>query len=171
MRSFWPWPSLPTTSTRGRKLAIASRAIRGSPFETCRSHSQTAKCISCNGEQAAKEYEIAWRADFERVAHQRDELAEGLRTRYPALATELMSLLDRIPAIDKEIGHLNAHAPPGVRDCLRGVEQTARGVEGFAPSGWPNGLLSLVTDMKLPKFETDGDRYQFSWPRPQPSSG
>lgn len=80
-----------------------------------------------------------------------------------------MSLLDRIPAIDKEIGHLNAHAPPGVRDCLRGVEQTARGVEGFAPSGWPNGLLSLVTDMKLPKFETDGDRYQFSWPRPQPS--
>ena len=23
MRSFWPWPSPPTTSTRGRKLAIA----------------------------------------------------------------------------------------------------------------------------------------------------
>ena len=52
----------------------------GCPFKSCRSHSQTANCISCNGEQAAKEYEIAWRADFERVAHQRDELAEGLRT-------------------------------------------------------------------------------------------
>jgi|RhiMetdeSRZDD1v2_1073273.scaffolds.fasta_scaffold212796_2 hypothetical protein len=43
---------------------------------------------------------------------------------------------------------------------------TARGVAGFGP----NGLLSLMSDMRLPKFRFEGDdRYQFSWPPPQPS--
>jgi len=50
------------------------------------------------------------------------------------------------------------------------VEQQARGVEGFGVSGaWdPRGLLALAADLKLPKFEADGDRYQYSWP-PQPN--
>jgi hypothetical protein len=64
-----------------------------------------------------------------------------------------------------------ARTPPGVSDRLLGVEQKARGVKGFGVSGaWePNGLLSLAADLKLPKFEADGNRYQYSWPPPQPN--
>ena len=56
-------------------------------------------------------------------------------------------------------------------DRLLGVEQQARGVEGFGVSGaWdPHGLLALAADLKLPKFEADGNRYQYSWPPPQPN--
>jgi hypothetical protein len=28
---------------------------------------------------------------------------------------------------------------------------------------------SLAADLKLPKFEADGNRYQYSWPPPQPN--
>jgi hypothetical protein len=54
---------------------------------------------------------------------------------------------------------------------LFGAIKTSRGVECFGVSGaWdPHGLLALAADLKLPKFEADGDRYQFSWPPPQPS--
>src|SRR5258708_6428505 len=45
---------------------------------------------------------------------------------------------------------------------------TARGVAGFGPKG----LLSLMIDMRLPKFGFDGDdRYQFSWPPPAVAGG
>ena len=30
----------------------------------------------------------------------------------------------------------------------------------------PRGLLALAADLKLPKFEADGNRYQYSWPPP-----
>jgi hypothetical protein len=33
----------------------------------------------------------------------------------------------------------------------------------------PRGLLALAADLKLPKFEADGNRYQYSWPPPQPT--
>ena len=33
----------------------------------------------------------------------------------------------------------------------------------------PHGLLSLAADLKLPKFEEDGNRYQYSWPPTQPN--
>ena len=33
----------------------------------------------------------------------------------------------------------------------------------------PQGLLALAVDLKLPKFEADGNRYQYSWPPPQPN--
>ena len=33
----------------------------------------------------------------------------------------------------------------------------------------PRGLLALAADLKLPKFEADGNRYQYSWPPPQPN--
>ena len=33
----------------------------------------------------------------------------------------------------------------------------------------PRNLLALAADLKLPKFEEDGNRYQYSWPPPQPN--
>jgi hypothetical protein len=118
-----------------------------------------------------REYTAAWREDFERVEAKRDALVEELREEYLAAVAKLIDILSRIPAIDKDIDRINGSAPPGVSDRLLGVEQKARGVKGFGVSGaWePNGLLSLAADLKLPKFEADGNRYQYSWPPPQPN--
>ena len=90
---------------------------------------------------------------------------------YPAMVAKLVDILSRIPAIDAEVSRINGSAPSGVKDRLLGVEQQARGVEGFGVSGaWdPRGLLALAADLKLPKFEEDGNRYQYSWPPPQPN--
>jgi hypothetical protein len=118
-----------------------------------------------------REYTAAWRVDFERVEAKRDALVEELREEYLAAVAKLIDILSRIPAIDKDVDRINGSAPPGVSDRLLGVEQKARGVEGFGASGaWdPHGLLSLAADLKLPKFEADGNRYQYSWPPPQPN--
>jgi hypothetical protein len=117
-----------------------------------------------------REYTAAWRVDFERVEAKRDALVEKLREEYLAAVAKLIDILSRIPAIDKDVDRINGSAPPGVSDRLLGVEQKARGVKGFGVSGaWePNGLLSLAADLKLPKFEADGNRYQYSWPPPPP---
>jgi hypothetical protein len=122
-------------------------------------------------EVLAREYAARWREDFAAVASKRDELAEELRTVYPTIVERLVDILSRIPAIDQEVSRVNGSAPPGVKDRLLGVEQQARGVEGFGVSGaWdPHGLLALAADLKLPKFEEDGNRYQYSWPPPQPN--
>jgi len=93
-------------------------------------------------------------------------LASELAETYPECVRRLVGILTRIPALDAQVAHVNGHAPPGVRARLQKVEQTARGVDGFGP----NGLLSLMSDMMLPKFRFEGgDRYQFFWPPPQPS--
>ena len=122
-------------------------------------------------EVLAREYAARWREDFEQVEAKRDALVEELREEYLAAVAKLIDILSRIPAINQEVSRINGSAPPGVKDRLLGVEQQARGVEGFGVSGaWdPHGLLALAADLKLPKFEADGDRYQYSWPPPQPN--
>ena len=116
----------------------------------------------------AEEYEARWYAELEEVEAKRDALVEELRV-YPAMVAKLVDILSRIPAIDAEVSRINGSASAGVKDRLRKVEQQARGVEGFGVSGaWdPHGLLSLAADLKLPKFEEDGNRYQYSWPLPE----
>jgi hypothetical protein len=118
----------------------------------------------------AKEYEARWYAELEEVEAKRDALVEELRV-YPAMVAKLVDILSRIPAIDAEVSRINGSAPSGVKDRLLKVEQQARGVEGFGVSGaWdPRGLLALAADLKLPKFEEDGNRYQYSWPPPEPN--
>jgi hypothetical protein len=118
----------------------------------------------------AKEYEARWYAELEEVEAKRDALVEELRV-YPAMVAKLVNILSRIPAIDAEVSRINCSAPPGVKGRLLGVEQQARDVKGFDVSGaWdPRGLLSLAADLKLPKFEEDGNRYQYAWPPRQPT--
>ena len=121
-------------------------------------------------EVQAKEYAEHWHEDFGQVEAKRDVLVKELLV-YPAMVAKLVDILSRIPAIDAEISRINGSAPSGVKDRLLNVEQQARGVEGFGVSGaWdPRGLLALAADLKLPKFEEDGNRYQYSWPQPQPN--
>jgi len=120
---------------------------------------------------SAREYEISWRRHYEATEGELDTLAAELAEVYPDCVERLVSILGRIPALNARVAHINHHAPRGVGDRLQYVEQAARGVDGFAPSGWPHGLFSLMSDLKLPrwKFDDDGDRYQYAWPPPQPS--
>ena len=120
-------------------------------------------------EVQAKEYAERWHEDFGQVEAKRDALVEELRV-YPPMVTKLVDILSRIPAIDAEVSRINGSAPPGVSDRPLGIEQQARGVKGFGVSGsWaPQGLLALAADLKLPKFEADGNGYQYSWP-PEPN--
>ena len=136
----------------------------GSSCRSCSSSSQAR-----HKQLQAKEYETRWYAELEEVEAKRDALVEELRV-YPAMVAKLVDILSRIPAIDAEVSRINGSAPSGVKDRLLKVEQQARGVEGFGVSGaWdPHGLLSLAADLKLPKFEEDANRYQYSWPPPQP---
>jgi hypothetical protein len=119
-----------------------------------------------HGEVAAAEYEKAWAEDSRRVEAMRDAMADELRESYLATVAKLVDVLSRIPAIDAEVDHINLSRPSGAKGYLEKIEQKARGVERFAPSGWP-GPLSLVSDLKLPKFEDDGNSYQYVWP-PRP---
>jgi hypothetical protein len=77
----------------------------------------------------------------------------------------LIGILERISAMNARVDNINRHAPSGVGERLESVEQLARGVSGFGP----NGLLELARELKLPKFFADDDRYQYSWPKPQPN--
>jgi hypothetical protein len=113
-----------------------------------------------------REYAAAWLEDYERVEAEVAALAADLTNAYTECVARLIDTLGRIPALDAQVARVNNRAPPGVKDRLQLVEQTARCVDSFGP----NGLLSLRTELKLPKFTfTDGARYQFSWPLPQPS--
>jgi hypothetical protein len=113
----------------------------------------------------SREYEAAWLEDFKRVEGEVDALAAELTEAYTQTVARLTDILERIPALDAQVADVNSRAPPGVRDRLLGVERTARHVDGFGI----NGLAELRTELKLPKFKSDGDRYQFAWPPPQPS--
>jgi hypothetical protein len=123
------------------------------------------------GEVADAEYEKAWAEDARRVEAMRDAMADELRESYLAAVAKLVDVLSRIPAIDREVDRINGSAPSGISDRLLKVEQKARGVNHFGVSGaWqPNGLLALATDLKLPKFEDDGNSYQYAWPPRQPT--
>jgi hypothetical protein len=114
-----------------------------------------------------RDYALAWWADFEATQGELNALAAELAKVYPDCVQRLVGILERIPAMNARVDRVNLRAPGGVGDRLESVEQLARGVSGFGP----NGLLSLTTELKLPKFTfgDDGDRYQYAWPPPQPS--
>jgi hypothetical protein len=112
----------------------------------------------------AREHEIAWLEDYRAIEIERDALVADLAKEYPDCVRRLLDILGKVPGVNARIAHLNSHAPRGVGDRLQYVEQAARGEIG------PNGLLSLMTDLRLPKWVFErGDRYQLAWPPPQPA--
>jgi hypothetical protein len=53
----------------------------------------------------------AWHAEADVIEARRDEIAAEFRERYPALASWLPDVLQRMAAIDREIEHVNSTAP------------------------------------------------------------
>jgi hypothetical protein len=144
----------------------AGAAVVAAELRRDRLNAALPKLREANRRAWAREYEISWRESFEALEGELDVLAAELAEVYPDCVRRLVDILGKVPGLNASISHLNSHAPPGVKDRLQNVEQTARGVDGFGV----NGLLSLMTELKLPKFVfEDGDRYQYAWPPPPPS--
>jgi hypothetical protein len=113
------------------------------------------------------EYAASWSAARDEVEKQRDNHVQKLRERIPVLFAELIDLVSEITKIDALVFQINDGRPAG-EHSLQQTEELARGVERFGLAGY-NGLLSLQTDLKLPKFTTDGPGAQLAWPPPKPA--
>jgi len=105
------------------------------------------------------ERKAKWRADYADVKAKRDATAENLQAIYE-LTEQLIEVLQEAKQVDQEVERINRTAPNGEHDRLLSVECAARGVNGVGP----NGVLSLLTELRLPKFSAPGLR----WPPPAP---
>jgi hypothetical protein len=83
------------------------------------------------------------------------------------LVAELINLVQSIAPLDALIRQVNAGRPDG-EHSLQETECLARDVTGFGLPGH-GGLLSLLTELKLPKFKSDDNAYQYLWPPRVPS--
>jgi hypothetical protein len=96
---------------------------------------------------------------YDRVKAERDQLADELRALYPAVADQLVELLARIAANDREVEYINAHAMPRDHGRLLSAELAARGLLGYVNNGVITPRLSET--VVLPEW-AGGPRY--SWP-------
>lgn len=99
---------------------------------------------------------LATYRDLEQV---RDQLADELRTLYPAFAPKLAALFTRIAANDQAIAHVNNHKPTGLPPLLS-AELVARGMTGFVNRGF--ATPRLLEEVRLPFAASANDRYL--WP-------
>jgi hypothetical protein len=105
------------------------------------------------------EYSERWDAHYRRLAAKVEEAAERFR-RYPALAAEMVELLNSAAAVDKEVGDLHIRAVAGEHRRLPQVELLARGLKAFSAVA-----PSVVRDLKLPDWQ---DSQRLLYPRQQP---
>jgi hypothetical protein len=116
---------------------------------------------------AEAEYYRSWAETRDEVQAQRDELVRELRERYPVLARELIEMVSKIAPTDAMIDQVNKGRPDG-EHSLQQTECLARDVLNFGVANH-GGLLSLTTELKLPKFKSDDNAYQYMWPQRVPS--
>ena len=111
-------------------------------------------------ELRAGERRARWRADYAEVKAKRDATAEKLQAIYTELTEQLIDVLEQAKQVDEEVARINSTAPNGEHDRLLDTECAARGVNGVGP----NSALSLLTELKLPRFSAPG----WAWPPPAP---
>ena len=78
--------------------------------------------------------------------------------------SELVDLLHRVEACDREVSHVNQMAPSGARAHLREVELTARGIEQLLQPD-----IEIAKELRLPAFKRGVNEPLLAWPPPQPS--
>ena len=100
-----------------------------------------------------------WRTDYAKVKAKRDATAEKLQAIYE-LTEQLIEVLEETKQVDQEVARINSTASSGEHDRLLTVECWARGVNGVGP----NSALSLLTELKLPRWSAAG----LAWPPPPP---
>jgi hypothetical protein len=107
---------------------------------------------------SARERAAEWNADYEQVRAARDAVARKFAEVYPAVATQLVDLFQRVAQMDKEVGRINGRAPDGEHRRLAGVELTARGLQHFSRSN-----PSIVARLQIPDPEHSERN---AWPLP-----
>ena len=110
-------------------------------------------------EVRAAERRAQWREQYAEVKAKRDATAEKLQAHYE-LALQLIEVLEEAKQIDEQVEAINRGAPNGEHDRLLSVECAARGVNAVGP----NAALSLLTELKLPRWSAPG----WAWPPPTP---
>jgi hypothetical protein len=140
-------------------VAQASAKVTAAELTRDRMNAALPKLQELLKDSRAQEALRVWRADFERVKAERDRMVAELRERYPMLVDELVGLMHRIAAVDKEVNRINGSGP----SYLHTVEREARGqlFQPDIPLTGPNGL-------RLPVLYRNGGPI-YAWPPPQPS--
>jgi len=100
-----------------------------------------------------------WSARFERHAADCNALAKEFRDTYPSMAKQLVELLQRIAACDRESSAINGDAPDNEFRRLSRVELLARELEQFSSE-----TPSIIQNVTLPDWT--GSAF---WPLPQTS--
>jgi hypothetical protein len=106
----------------------------------------------------AQEEREQWRAKAAAMAAERDALATEFAEVYPRAVAELVDLMKRTDALEKQIKRLNNAAPSGEGHLLS-VELTARGLP--QPNVW------VCDTIRLPHFRPQDREPAIAWPPPQ----
>jgi hypothetical protein len=103
----------------------------------------------------ARNVEEQRQARYDAAKAERDALARNIRTRYPELAMELLSMVQRIEASDKQCAAVNQDRPEG-SGHLAFAEHLARDCGYSWPMSRGGGLVLKIADMRLPLLGRDG---------------
>jgi hypothetical protein len=112
-------------------------------------------------EALRSENHARWLARYQRHSADCDALAKELADTYPTLSRQLLELLQRIAACDRESAAINGDAPDDEHKRLGKVELLARQLQQFSQS-----QPSITETLTLPDW-TQSSRNL--WPPPQPS--
>jgi hypothetical protein len=136
----------------------ARAAMEGAAFTRDRLRTVLPRLQTRLKQVVAAEYAAQWEPEFKRVEARRDALAAEMREIYPRVTEQLVSLFRRMADCDRECSQINGSAPYGDGRRLRGVELTARGVEGLLqPDVW------IAQELRLPAFPRETGPI-YAWP-------
>lgn len=107
----------------------------------------------------AAEARAVWESEY-KVTKDKINAAAKKWARYPALIDELIGIINTAE-LDREVSRVNGTAPDGEDRRLRGVELTARDLDGFT-----RDIPSIAENLQLPEFEKSR---RMAWPPPKPS--
>jgi hypothetical protein len=147
---------------RSTDPAILDPAARGaaedSEFRAARLRNGLARLRELHHEAEMRERLKAWHEAADDLTVKRDALAAEFKTRYPAIASWLPDVLQRMAEMDRAIEALNASAPGYESRRLLPTELVARNADGWGVS------KPVAKTLRLPQFS---GLEPLLWPIPQ----
>jgi hypothetical protein len=150
--------------TPSSDAVTAREEAENAEFERARLNAALPRLRRRIEELKAEAVDAERRARFELVRAERDALVGELRAVYPQLAAQLVDLMARVAANDREIEQVNG-ALPSDAGSLRGAELIARGLQSFEID--VHFIPRLTTRVALPAFSFTPQQ-PFIWPPPPP---
>lgn len=147
-------PTLSANDVVGARCAMDDAAFR-------RDRLQTALTKLAERLEQLKDQEENERRQiaYDKVATERDVLAQQLADLYPAFAQKLAELCARVAASDREIDHINKNMLPKGAARLLEVECVARGLPGWIVNTMQ--VSRVIGSLRLPPWHP---RTTYFWP-------